>query len=64
MHERRVGLEHQTQYMVLCRACAELYAEMSSLLVGWPDVAVVVDRRRVEKAPRGYLDPVFPSSMA
>ena len=64
MHERRLTLDHQTQYMVLCRACAELYAEMSSLLAGWPDVAVVVDRRRVEKAPRGYLDPVFPSSMA
>ena len=64
MHERRVTLDHQTQYMVLSRACAELYAEMSSLLAGWPDLVVVVDRRRVEKAPRGYLDPVFPSSMA
>jgi hypothetical protein len=64
MHERRLTLDHQTQYMVLCRACAELYAEISSLLADWSDVVVVVDRRRVEKAPRGYLDPVFPSSMA
>ena len=64
MHERRLTLDHQTQYIVLCRACAELLAEMSLLFAGWPDVAVVVDRRRVEKAPRGYLDPVFPSSMA
>ena len=64
MHERRATLDHQTQYMVLCRACAELYAEISSLLADWSDVVVVVDRRRVEKAPRGYLDPVFPSSMA
>ena len=60
MHERRVALDHQTQYMVLCRACAELYEEISSLLADWPDVVVVVDRRRVAEAPRGYLDPVFP----
>ena len=64
MYERRVTLEHQTQYMVLCRACADLYEEISSLLADWPDVVVVVDRRRVEKTPRGYLDPVFPPSLA
>ena len=60
MHERRVNLDHQAEYMVLCRASAELYEEIASLLTDWPDVVVVVDRRRVEKAPRGYLDAVYP----
>jgi hypothetical protein len=64
MHERRDNLGHQIQYLVLCRACAELYQEVSSLLADWPDVVVVVDRRRVEKAPRGYLDPVLQEAMA
>jgi hypothetical protein len=38
------------QYVVLSRAHAGLYHEMVSLFAAWPDVAVVVDRRR---RPRG-----------
>ena len=46
--------------MVLSRANAELYAEGVALFSGRPELVVVVDRRRVETAPRGYLDPVLP----
>jgi hypothetical protein len=60
MHERRFNLDHQAEHMVLSRASAELYKEIASLLTDWPDIVVVVDRRQVEKAPRGYLDPMFP----
>ena len=64
MHERRGDeLDHQNQYLVLGRACAELYEEVASLLADWPDV-VVVDRRGVEEAPRGHIDPVFPQTLA
>jgi len=46
--------------MVLSRANAELYAEVVALFSCRPDIVVAVDRRRVEKAPRGHLDPVLP----
>lgn len=40
----------KTQYVVLSRAHAGLFDEMVSLFTAWPEVAVVVDRRR---RPRG-----------
>jgi hypothetical protein len=64
MRERRDRLDASAQYLVLCRACAELYAEIAALFSERPDVVVVVDRRRVETAPRGYLDPVLPEIVA
>jgi hypothetical protein len=64
MRERRDRLDSGAQYLVLCRACAELYAEIAAFFSERPDVVVVVDRRRVETAPRGYLDPVLPEIVA
>ena len=45
---------------VLSRACEDLQAEMDALLAGWPEVVVVVDRRRAEQARGAFLDPVRP----
>ena len=65
MHERRGNeLGHQNQYMVLSRACAELYEEVSSLRADRPEVVVVVDRRGVEETPRGNINPVLPQTLA
>ncbi len=57
-------LDSGAQYLVLCRACAELYEEIAAFFSERPEVVVVVDRRRVETAPRGYLDPVLPQIVA
>jgi hypothetical protein len=47
------------QYVVLSRAHAGLYDDMVSLFAAWPDVAVVVDRRR---RPRGAPEPPGPQA--
>jgi hypothetical protein len=60
MHERRDRLDSTIEPMVLSRADAELYAEVVVLFSDRPDLVAVVDRRRVETVPRGYLDPVLP----
>jgi len=63
MRERR-DRHSGAQYLVLCRACAELSEEIAAFFSEWPEVVVVVDRRRVETVPRGYLDPVLPQIVA
>jgi hypothetical protein len=41
-----------------------LSEEIAAFFSEWPEVVVVVDRRRVETVPRGYLDPVLPQIVA
>ena len=50
--------------MVLSRACGDLQAEMVALLADWPEIVVVVDRRRPEQARGAFLDPVRPPLVA
>lgn len=50
--------EEQRQYVILSRACADLYEEMVALFSDWPGIEVVVDRRREPRSARGFLAPM------
>jgi hypothetical protein len=50
--------EEQRQYVVLSRACADLYEEMVALFSDWPGIEVVVDRRHEPRSSRGFLAPI------
>ena len=61
MHERRRDrLDSTIEPMVFRRARAELHAEVVTLFSGRAGIVIGVDRRRMETAPRGHLDPVLP----
>ena len=46
--------EKEVQYVVLSRACADMYEEMVRLFEDWPDVVVVVDRRKKRRDVRQH----------
>jgi len=60
MHERREGRERARLQLVLCRAHADLHADVVPLVGDGTSFVKVVDRRRVEEAPCGLRDPVLP----
>lgn len=56
--------ERRTQYVVLSRACANLYEEMVALFSDWPGIEVVVDRRHEPRSSHGFLEPIrFPAEV-
>ncbi len=46
--------EKEVQYVVLSRVCADMYDEMVKLFSDWPDVVVVVDRRKKRRDIRQH----------
>jgi len=46
--------EKAVQYVVLSRACAYMYDEMVKLFADWPDVVVIVDRRKKRRDLREH----------
>jgi hypothetical protein len=46
MREQATDQSHPHEYAILSRACADLYEEMAEVLSGWPEIEVVVDRRK------------------
>jgi len=46
--------DKEVQYVVLSRACANMYDEMVQLFADWPDVVVVVDRRKKRRDLRQH----------
>jgi hypothetical protein len=62
--EQREQYLPQAQCLVLSRACADLYDEVAGLFASERGIAVVVDRRRADGDPPGFLDPVRPQVVA
>jgi hypothetical protein len=51
--------EREVQYVVLSRACANMYDEMVRLFAEWPDVVVVVERRKKRRDVRQHPELTF-----
>jgi hypothetical protein len=60
MHERRERSERPRVHLVLCRAHADLHADVVPLVGDGTSFVKVVDRRRMAKASRGHRDPLLP----